>query len=140
MERDPHRYSDPADDGAEREERQHGMSRKNEMYGDAGSADGCGKFSARMPNGTDHEHLTDDLAPEPRLLLLHLHVVVDEADGAEAHHHPDDEQAGDRRRLPPVSTCRRGSRRSVPRMKITPPIGVPRFAWWLGLCAFSACG
>ena len=83
-----------------------GMSRKNEMYGDAGvCATRLGKFSATMPNGRD-EHLADDLAPSGETeapLLAHLQVVVDEADGAETHHHPDDRRPEIEGGAPPVS-------------------------------------
>ena len=70
----------------------HGTSRKTETYADAGvSPHAFGKFSATIAERHGDDDLADDLAPagEPEAALAaHLHVVVDEADRAEADHHP----------------------------------------------------
>ena len=81
----------------------HGMSRKTETYADAGVwPHAFGKLQRDDAERHDDEDLADDLAPAGQAeaaLAAHLHVVVDEADDAEADHHPEDEPSRDRRRV-----------------------------------------
>src|SRR5690606_22348161 len=87
---------DPADDDTEREEVQpRDVAKKRDVAAGRALTPAVLEVERHDSERNHHDELSDDLAPSAQTeapLGAHRHVVVDEADGAESDHQPDDEE------------------------------------------------